>query len=156
GNGRGRACPRARREEDGLDGLLRIRWWCGFYPDPPLRRPPAERCGLRPSLQRHPERRPLDGSVLRRTRTLLRPKHRTLASLWHCQFGNENLKHWCHEKQSLSLLPLSFPSPDHQLCSVGSPSLLPELPRCRGSPLAEREIIVSYGTIRQFSGRQQY
>src|SRR5262249_21355008 len=62
----------------GLDGLLRIRWWCGLYPDPPLRHPPAERRGLRPPLQRHPERRPLDDSVLRRTRILLRPEHRTL------------------------------------------------------------------------------
>src|SRR5581483_11822298 len=78
-NGGRRAVPRSHREEDGLDGLLRIRWWRGFYPEPPLRLPPAERCGLRPPLQRHPERRPLDDSVLRRTRILLRTKHRILA-----------------------------------------------------------------------------
>src|SRR5262249_25681718 len=81
GNGRNRAVPCARREEDGLEGLLRIRWECGFQPDPPFRHPPAERFGPRPSLQRHPERRPLDSSVLRWTRILLRPKHRTLARL---------------------------------------------------------------------------
>src|SRR5262245_53180168 len=54
------------------------------------------------------------------------------------KLANENLKHWCNEKQSISLLRLSFPSPEHQLCSLGIPSLLPQLPICRGSPRRPR------------------
>jgi hypothetical protein len=46
--------------------------------------------------------------------------------------GSE-LKHWSYEERPVSLLRSSFPSRDHQLCRVGLPSLLPELPRCRGS-----------------------
>jgi hypothetical protein len=43
------------------------------------------------------------------------------------------LKHWCYEEGSVSILRLSVLYGDHQLCGVGLPSLLPELPRCRGS-----------------------
>ncbi len=46
--------------------------------------------------------------------------------------GSE-LKHWSHEEGPVSLLRSSFPSRNHQLCRLGLPSFLPELPRCRGS-----------------------
>src|ERR1700681_1502467 len=46
--------------------------------------------------------------------------------------GSE-LKHWSHEEGPVSLLRSSFSSRNHQLCRLGLPSFLPELPRCRGS-----------------------
>ncbi len=48
------------------------------------------------------------------------------------KLGSE-LKHWFHEKRAVSLLRSSLPSRNHQLCRVGLSSILPELPRCRGS-----------------------
>jgi len=46
--------------------------------------------------------------------------------------GSE-LKHWSPEELPVSLLRSSFPFRNHQLCRLGLPSFLPELPRCRGS-----------------------
>ena len=56
------------------------------------------------------------------------------AARWHCQLQHRKLKNWWREKSSVSLLRLSFPSPGHQLCGVGLPSLLPELSGCGRSP----------------------
>ena len=44
-----------------------------------------------------------------------------------------SLKEWCHEERPFSFLRLSLASRDHQLYGVGLPSVLLELPRCRGS-----------------------
>src|SRR5208337_3747964 len=46
--------------------------------------------------------------------------------------GSE-LKHWFHEERPVSLLRSSIPCGNHQLCRLGLPSFLPELPGCRGS-----------------------